>query len=469
MRNALFAAAIVCVAGAAASAQVDEAAKARLEKVAETVKGLRSLSYSVVNKGGGGFFDMIPEHRAQVTMLKDPATNLWNMRITGTRAPAMNEPSLDFIVVHKGNNRLWIDDQAKTVHERPQWNATGVPHLAAATQAAPRELTLADPFARELQASTITFEAPTVIEGVPVEVILVDPGENQPKYRYFVAADHFPRRIEQDLGEMMGKTGWTLSAVAVNPPIADHAFKIDVPDGYAFQSTVPAQAPQAQPGNPPTTSPVRLQRQVGTEIDDLAPDFTLKNPEGEDVTLSTLRGNVVLLDFWGTWCIPCKKASPGLQAISEKFKDDPFKLYGLAVRERNDEHPINYMKENNYTYGLLLKADEVARTYRVRVYPSYFVIGKAGEITFIASGFEDNKTIPDLEEAIEIALGKRAPKPKPAPVPAPAPAAPTPPKPADPDSAAPRANPDATSDTAQPPQRNPRSAAPRPAPGERPR
>jgi thiol-disulfide isomerase/thioredoxin/outer membrane lipoprotein-sorting protein len=423
----LSAAAIVLATGSLASAQVEEAAKARLQAMADTVKQATSLTYSCVNKGSGGFFSMIPEHRADIAMLRDPQSRQWKIRYSGTRAASTGQAALDFIVVTNGSTRTWVDDKAKSVFERPNWNSDNVEQVTSASQASVRELSQPNPFERDLGASTIKLEGQVDVNGTQCDVVLVDPGQQQPQFRYFIATtDNLPRKVEQSIGEM-GSQSWTLSSVQLNPPITDNLFKVDVPTGYTFVPANPPAPPAPAAATPANTGPAPKSRVVGTSVDDLAPDFTLTSGSGETFTLSQARGSVIVLDFWGTWCIPCRAASPKVQALHDKYKGDPVRIFGLAVRETNDDNPRNYMKEHSYTYGLLLKADDVAKSYKARTFPMYFVIGKEGQIVYNSGQYKPDTTLNEVDEAIEVALGKRAPKPRPAPAPAPEGKKPAPP------------------------------------------
>jgi thiol-disulfide isomerase/thioredoxin/outer membrane lipoprotein-sorting protein len=437
LTRVLSAAAIVFATGTLASAQVEDAAKARLQAMADSVRQANSITYSASNKGSGGFFSMIPEHRADVAMLRDPQTKQWKIRYSGTRAPSAGQPALDFIVVSNGTTRTWVDDSAKQVIERPNWNSENVQQVTAAGQAAIRELALANPFEKDLGAGTIKLEAQTDVNGTKCDVVLVDPGSQQPQTRYYIAADNLPRKVEQILGEM-GSQAWILSNVQLNPPINDNLFKVDVPTGYTFVPAAPAPAPAAPTATPGTATPVPAARVTGTEVDQLAPDFSLTSGDGQSFSLSGAKGSVIVLDFWGTWCIPCRAASPKVQALHEKYKDEPVRILGLAVRETSDENPKKYMADNKYTYGLLLKADDVAKSYKVRTYPMYFVIGKEGQIVYNSGQYKPETTLAEVEEAIEIALGKKPPKPRAAPAPA-APAGDKKPAPAKDDGPAPAA------------------------------
>lgn len=129
-----------------------------------------------------------------------------------------------------------------------------------------------------------------------------------------------------------------------------------------------------------------------------APGWTLKSPTGEKVSLADLQGNIVLLDFWATWCGPCKKAMPGVQKIHERFSGRPVKVYGISVWEQGD--PADYMVKKNFTYGLLVEGDKVATDYKVAGIPAFYVIGVDGKVIYAATGFSPGheKHIGDLIE-----------------------------------------------------------------------
>jgi thiol-disulfide isomerase/thioredoxin len=142
-----------------------------------------------------------------------------------------------------------------------------------------------------------------------------------------------------------------------------------------------------------------------------APDFTLKDRAGKEWKLSSLRGKVVLLDFWATWCGPCKMAMPGVQKLHEKYKDRPVAVLGMNCWERNpNADPADYMKQMKFTYPLLLKADEAATKYHVSGIPTFYLIDPDGKILLAFAGAGEDKTH-QAEIAIDQALAKLAARP----------------------------------------------------------
>lgn len=107
-----------------------------------------------------------------------------------------------------------------------------------------------------------------------------------------------------------------------------------------------------------------------------APDFTLKNLSGDDVSLSDYKGKIVLLNFWATWCSYCDKEMPDLQKLSKENDD----LVILAVDVMEDKALVEeYIKKGGYDFEVVLDADgEIAKTYVVGGYPTSYFIDEEG-------------------------------------------------------------------------------------------
>ena len=136
-----------------------------------------------------------------------------------------------------------------------------------------------------------------------------------------------------------------------------------------------------------------------------APDFTLKDLNGKEVKFADLRGNVVVIDFWATWCPPCVAAMPGLNELANELKDQGLKVVGIDADEEKDLVVgfINSRKLTSLT--ILLDPDrKVAESYQASdVLPTTMVIGKDGTIRKVIPG-GGSKAEADLRAAVEEAL-----------------------------------------------------------------
>lgn len=115
-------------------------------------------------------------------------------------------------------------------------------------------------------------------------------------------------------------------------------------------------------------------------------DFTLLNLNGEEVEISSFRNKVVFLNFWATWCGPCKKEMPAMEKLYRKYKERGFVILGIDYMEKRDK-AANFMKEMNLTFPTLLDPKgSVAKLFNVYAIPSSFLIDKKGMVRGFAYG-----------------------------------------------------------------------------------
>jgi peroxiredoxin len=134
-----------------------------------------------------------------------------------------------------------------------------------------------------------------------------------------------------------------------------------------------------------------------------APDFTLKDLSGRDVTLSELEGKVVLLNLWATWCPPCRAEMPSMQELYDMFPRDEFTILAVAApntsrdsREKIEQH----IEENEFSFPVLLDEDmEVNAAYGSGSIPTSWIVGPDGNLIARLIGARDW-----TEEAIVDAL-----------------------------------------------------------------
>lgn len=122
-----------------------------------------------------------------------------------------------------------------------------------------------------------------------------------------------------------------------------------------------------------------------------APDFTLPDLEGRQVRLGDLRGKVVLLDFWGTWCGFCREALPDIEMLHRGLKDKGVVV--LGVDSEASQLARRYVAKNGYTFSTLVDGKEsVARQFHVHSWPTTILIDRDGKVTYYSnSGYEPEK------------------------------------------------------------------------------
>lgn len=116
------------------------------------------------------------------------------------------------------------------------------------------------------------------------------------------------------------------------------------------------------------------------------PEFSLPTLEGRTVSLAGLRGQVVLLNFWATWCLECRPEMPALETLHQRFGPRGFSVVAVNVRE-GPTAVRNYVRELGLTFPLLLDSDgAVIRRYGVVGLPTSFLVGRDGGAVALAVG-----------------------------------------------------------------------------------
>jgi thiol-disulfide isomerase/thioredoxin len=123
-----------------------------------------------------------------------------------------------------------------------------------------------------------------------------------------------------------------------------------------------------------------------------------QNTDGKELTLAGLKGKVVVLDFWGVWCGPCRAAMPHLRQLYEKHKDQGLVVIGVHTKNQGGKM-ADYVKEADLTWPIALDTEgETVKAFAVDSYPDYYLIDRKGDLRVadLANG--------DLDRAVEALL-----------------------------------------------------------------
>jgi thiol-disulfide isomerase/thioredoxin len=253
--------------------------------------------------------------------------------------------------------------------------------------------------AEQVQRSRILREEPIELEGKRIDCSVVEvvykPDEGSAeldsspktlwvdKTRFIVLRESSSARIQSSAlgGPVNTKQTTTLTLAKVNEPVPEALFVFKPPKGAEQVKEL------SLPGMP---------REEESRKE--ASDFTLKDIEGREFNLGNLRGKVVLLNFWASWCGPCREEMPFIEGLYREFKDN-----GLVVLGINDENPevaLEFLRENSYTFPSLVDTEgEVSEHYQVEGIPTVVIIDRTGKLVNRHVGFSPGK-----EQALRVSL-----------------------------------------------------------------
>jgi thiol-disulfide isomerase/thioredoxin/outer membrane lipoprotein-sorting protein len=239
-------------------------------------------------------------------------------------------------------------------------------------------------------SKNITLEPATTIGGIAYDTLKFDVGDDHDSLTLLVdPTTHLLRRMITDRKNSSIKAGAvdvkcatiTVDYTAVLPDVAVDAaqFAWSAPAGAVQVSATPtAMASAASDGDHKAL------------VGKTAPDFTLHDLDDQSVTLSKLKGSVVVLDFWATWCGPCVMSLPHLDQLYKEQSPNGLKVYALDQQE-DQAKVAEFVKSKGWSLPVLLDSDgAVAAKYKVTGIPQTVVVGKDGKIKqiFVGSGHE---------------------------------------------------------------------------------
>jgi len=259
-----------------------------------------------------------------------------------------------------------------------------------AEAAGPRTAALAQ-IDKHVQRANLAREEQFVVDGKPVAIYVVDVERNQWPRGSIEGAQHTMYRIDRQSFVVYKAITYSPNTTEIvlyrlvrqNQPMSESQFQF-APSASAHAASSLAVAAASKP-------------LVGA----VAPDFTLPDTGGNPVNLREFQGKVIIVDFWATWCGPCRALMPHLQKMYLNWEKRGLVLLGLDVGE--DAATVeNFARSQGVHFPLLIGAEpDVSTRYFVEAYPSTFVIDRLGHIVYRDLGGGD---VAKLQAAVDKAL-----------------------------------------------------------------
>ena len=404
----LVAAGLVLALSALVAHAQDTSGKPALLEAVEAARNLKAMTADVVLSGaGGGMFQaFIPTGSGTLKLARqdEPVQGrAWNTRLDTTYIHKKGDEQQQNTALRTPTIFSWIDHEKKVVQEHSFNEHRSQASTVIDLMGLP-ELTAEEPFGRELREGTSWIKHDQEkVNGVLCDVVEIhyDMTNSQEKRRggstmirtpaskwYLGVDDHLPRRVERitDEGMLAFTIVLDVKNLAVDPDLKPKSLAIETPEGYTRAKRA-KQIDAEVLHNPNRILEQKAPEPVEIHHPDKLPahGFELVDGEGNPVSLDSLKGNVAVLYFWGTWCVPCKTFSPLVSNLVDTFQGEPVKVFGLPVRERSEETVREVM--SHYKHTLLLNpggepigCDRTARAYKVRRYPTIYVIGFDSEV-----------------------------------------------------------------------------------------
>lgn len=400
-----------------------------LKASAEAIAALKALSYEAHASSEGPLAAGTPVHDGLVTAVRAEVGG-WKLAVSGKAATTAKD------VTESAKLDLGYDgDVAWSLKEKEK---------IAFTETIKKDSDVEVFFRRNSAGPVVAWEVlgpkPMVLGGtatldgtgkaggedcVIVKVTGLSGGEDQfTSARVFVAVkDNLPRRIERsrEIKDTDGSVktvtrALELSKVAIDGRVSAVPFTLSAPDGYTIRTT-PSSRRDAKKteaaGDNVLKGPGVKDKEAAKPRGDAMmasgkgqrfPEFTLKDPEGNEFTLDSYKGEIVVLDFWATWCGPCKAIMPELQKLHNKYKDRGVRVIGVNLYEENPDAAVKYKKDKGYTYGMLLRADDLGQKLQINSIPTVIVLDAQGNIVVRKVG--GGGLVGVLTEAIDAELEK---------------------------------------------------------------
>ncbi|HSJ38553.1 MAG TPA: redoxin domain-containing protein [Planococcus sp. (in: firmicutes)] len=166
-----------------------------------------------------------------------------------------------------------------------------------------------------------------------------------------------------------------------------------------YDFTFSGSSSEGQQSDAPPADTAGEAADVGLAVGNTAPDFTLQTLDGEEAKLSNFRGKPVFINFWATWCPPCRAEMPDMQELYENM-DIEILAVNLTNTEKSEDGVSSFVDEMGLTFPIPMDPQgELSTAYNVKAYPTSYLVDADGKIRFIAYGAMNyNQMVQEFEK-----------------------------------------------------------------------
>lgn len=418
-------------AAPALAAPVNEG-QAIMERARDRMKRAQYVRYDAHMFATGAMTGYTTEAKGHVEMRRAQgnSTNPWTFRITGATVVKDGTAPTQFDMAMRANSREWVNHDERTVHETLKMAPGGkwftVPNSLWPTDAFERV-----PYVTATRNATYEQEPGQEVNGVLCDVVVVEAksarGGGGRRGRWFIGQeDSFPRRFER-LVMMEGSETKLVQEFtnvriqdSVPPEVTEAMLRVEVPAGYEEKRQTPPPPPPVVPTATPNATTSDTQVKGSDQVTEaamggsqsvaraeptrpaaptMAPDIELPKLDGTMVSLASMRGSVVVVDFFGTWAMASESWHPQLKSIMAAHEG--VKLVPVTVRQREPHLAQELLQRAEIAEALLVGNESVAQAYGVQVYPAAAVIAADGRLIEVVQGCGSASSEETLRGAIQ--------------------------------------------------------------------
>jgi thiol-disulfide isomerase/thioredoxin len=387
-------AAFVCLQPA--HAQVSDQARQLLTESTQALQKAETMSFHA-RRYATGPVQAILNTEGNVKLIRHGSDRAKaTIRMTGKTPEPGRGTTKDFDVFVSDGIVTWVDPAQKKVFERQVTaRGDGSSELSVGNQLVWENLLDADPYRDQLLNKTdgfkVTVEGKEAVGKDMCDVVKAVYNNGQREVIIHIGPDKLPHKIEKRAPLPPGTGNGTplsmiveMTDIKVNEGLKASDLALGTPEGFTRDVQVAA-GPDPKAPQPPA-EPVAA---IGIAPGTTAPAFNLKNTKGETVTLDSMKNNVVVLSFWGTWNGTWKKAAPTVEKIAQSFSGKPVKMVGMAVREKDPAAAASRWTEDKMTFPTVVvpDSDNLLELYKVKGCPAFVIIGGDGKVVDFVQGF----------------------------------------------------------------------------------